>query len=79
MQRPKMNAMGVQSKTKNQKKHRALPKPSREVSSIAGRLLGDPQSSPELLSLCSSVLRMLASSDRIFFIGKPKKYTPYGQ
>jgi hypothetical protein len=69
----KMNAMVVQSKTKNKKKHRASPRPSREVSSIAGRLLGDPQSSREVLSVCGSVLRMSEPSDRIFFIGKPKK------
>jgi len=69
----KMNAMVVQSKTKNKKKHRALPRPSREVSSIAGRLLGDPQSSPEVLSVCGSLLGMSEPSDPIFFIGKPKK------
>jgi hypothetical protein len=69
----KMNAMVVQSKTKNKKKHRASPRPSREVSSIAGKLLGDPQSSPEVLSVCGSVVRMSKPSDPIFFIGKPKK------
>jgi hypothetical protein len=69
----KMNAMVVQSKTKNKKKHRASPRPSREVSSIAGRLLGDPQSSPKVLSVCGSLLGMSEPSDPIFFIGKPKK------
>ncbi len=69
----KRNAMVVQGKTKNKKKHRTSPRPSREVSSIAGKLLGDPQSSPEVLRVSGSVVRMSKPSDPIFFIGKPKK------
>jgi hypothetical protein len=68
----KMNAMVVQSKTKNKKKHRALPRPSREVSSIAGRLLGDPKSPPKVQSVAGSLLRLTRLSEPWYFSGKMK-------
>jgi hypothetical protein len=58
----KINDMLVPSKTRNKKKHRSPmlvpPKPSTKVSSIAGELLGDCQSSPKVQSLAGSVLRL---------------------
>ena len=51
----------VAGKTKNKKVPPVpmlVPRPSTKVSSYAGELLGDPQSSPKVQSLAGSVLRL---------------------
>ena len=53
--------MLVAGKTKNKKVPPVpmlVPRPSTKVSSYAGELLGDPQSSPKVQSLAGSVLRL---------------------
>ena len=54
--------MLVAGKTKNKKVPPVpmlVPRPSTKVSSYAGELLGDPQSSPKVQSLAGSVLRLI--------------------
>lgn len=48
------------------------PRPSKKVSHIAGRRLGDPQSSSEMRSLAGCVLRLRKVSDPIYFLGEMK-------
>lgn len=48
------------------------PRPSKKVSHIAGRRLGDPQSSSEMRSLAGCVLRLRKVSDPIYFLGERK-------
>jgi hypothetical protein len=72
----KINDMLVPSKTRNKKKPRTpmlVPlRPSTKVSSYAGELLGDPQSSPKVQSLAGSVLRLTRLSEPWYFPGKMK-------
>lgn len=48
------------------------PRPSKKVLRIAGRRLGDPQSSSEMRSLAGCVLRLRKVSDPIYFLGERK-------
>jgi hypothetical protein len=70
------NNMLIPVKNRNKKKLLTLlllsPRPSKKVSHIAGRRLGDPQSSSEMRSLAGCVLRLRKVSDPIYFLGERK-------
>lgn len=70
------NNMLVPVKNRNKKKLSTplllSPRPSKKVSHIAGRRLGDPQSSSEMRSLAGCVLRLRKVSDPIYFLGERK-------
>ena len=70
------NNMLVSVKNQNKKKFSTplllSPRPSKKVSHIAGRRLGDPQSSSEMRSLAGCVLRLRKVSDPIYFLGERK-------
>ena len=70
------NNMLVPVKNQNKKKLSTplllSPRPSKKVLRIAGRRLGDPQSSSEMRSLAGFVLRLRKVSDPIYFLGERK-------